>query len=74
VLTSNAVAVPVDSALFVLIAFVGVLEPSVVWQVFWVNVAIKGVVTFLSIPWIYLVRPAPLEEVEVPNRAARQTG
>jgi hypothetical protein len=31
----------------------------VLWDIFWLNVAIKGVVTIVSIPWIYLVRPAP---------------
>jgi uncharacterized integral membrane protein (TIGR00697 family) len=60
VLASNAVAIPLDSAVFVSIAFIGVLSAPVVWEVFWVNVAIKGVVTLLSIPWIYLVRPAEL--------------
>ena len=54
--------------------FVGVLEPSVVWEVFWVNVALKGIVTLLSIPWIYLVRPAPLEGVERPDRAPLRSG
>ncbi len=63
VLASNAVAVPLDSGIFVAIAFIGVLEGAVVWQVFWVNVALKGLVTLVSIPWIYLVRPAPLTEV-----------
>lgn len=61
VLASNSVAVPLDSALFVSIAFIGVLPSAVVWEVFWVNVVIKGLVTLISIPWIYLVRPAPLE-------------
>jgi uncharacterized integral membrane protein (TIGR00697 family) len=61
VLASNSVAVPLDSALFVLIAFVGVLPSAVVWEVFWVNVVVKGLVTLISIPWIYLVRPTPLD-------------
>ena len=61
VLASNSVAVPLDSALFVSIAFVGVLPSAVVLEVFWVNVVIKGLVTLISIPWIYLVRPAPLD-------------
>ncbi len=60
VLVSNAVAVPVDSGLFVLIAFAGVLAGGVIMEIFWVNVAFKGLVTLVSIPWIYLVRPAPL--------------
>jgi uncharacterized PurR-regulated membrane protein YhhQ (DUF165 family) len=61
VLVSNSVAIPLDSAMFVSVAFVGVLPSAVVWEVFWVNVVVKGVVTLVSIPWIYLVRPAPID-------------
>ena len=58
VLSSNAVAIPVDSAVFVgLATLFGVFPPEVAWSIFGVNVVIKGVVTILSIPWIYLVRP-----------------
>ena len=61
VLVSNAVAIPVDSALFVGLATVfGVFSPEVAWSIFWLNVIFKGVVTLVSIPWIYLVRPTPL--------------
>jgi hypothetical protein len=61
VLSSNAVAVPVDSAVFVGVAVLtGVFPSAVAWSIFWVNVVVKGVVTLLSIPWIYLVRPSPL--------------
>jgi hypothetical protein len=61
VLSSNAVAIPVDSALFVGIATaLGAFPPEVAWSIFWVNVLFKGVVTLVSIPWIYLVRPTPL--------------
>jgi uncharacterized integral membrane protein (TIGR00697 family) len=60
VLASNAVAIPVDSAIFVLVAFGGVLAGATVWEIFWVNVIFKMVVTLISIPWIYLVRPTPL--------------
>lgn len=56
VLASNAVAVPVDSALFVLVAFGGVLPGADVWEIFATNVAVKGAVTVMSIPWIYMVR------------------
>lgn len=63
VLASNSVAVPLDSALFVSVAFLGVLPSPVVWEVFWVNVVIKGLVTLISIPWIYLVKPDPLQSV-----------
>jgi uncharacterized integral membrane protein (TIGR00697 family) len=62
VLFSNSIAIPVDSALFVgLATLFGVFSPEVAWSIFWVNVALKGVVTLVSIPWIYLVRPARLQ-------------
>lgn len=61
VLFSNAVAIPVDSAIFVGLATVfGVFPAEVAWSIFWVNVVIKGLVTVISIPWIYLVKPTPL--------------
>lgn len=61
VLVSNAVAVPIDSALFVGLATVfGVFPVEVSMTIFWVNVVFKGAVTLISIPWIYLVRPTPL--------------
>lgn len=61
VLVSNAVAIPIDSAIFVgLATWFGVFSPEVAWTIFWVNVVIKGLVTLVSIPWIYLVRPTPL--------------
>jgi len=56
VLASNAVSVPVDSALFVMIAFVGVLPAGVIVSIFLANVLVKGLVTLVSIPGIYLVR------------------
>lgn len=58
VLSSNAVSVPIDSMLFVLIAFVGTMPASVAWSIFWVNVVAKVTVSILSIPGIYLV-PTP---------------
>jgi hypothetical protein len=32
----------------------------VAWSIFWVNVVLKMLVTLVSIPWIYWVRPEPL--------------
>lgn len=66
VAVSNGIAIPIDSALFVLLAFGGVLATPVVWQIFWVNVVVKAAVTVISIPWIYLVRPARLDGSGVP--------
>jgi uncharacterized integral membrane protein (TIGR00697 family) len=56
VLVSNAVAIPIDSIIFVLIAFAGVVAAGEVWEIFATNVAVKGLVTVVSIPWIYFVR------------------
>lgn len=55
VLVSNAVSVPIDSIIFALIAFSGVLPQETVWLIIWANIAIKGIVTLISIPLIYLV-------------------
>ena len=64
VLASNSIAVPIDSAIFVGLATgFGVFSPDVAWSIFWVNVAIKGLVTVISIPWIYMVKPTPLAAV-----------
>lgn len=61
VLSSNAVAIPVDSALFVgLATMFGAFPAAAALSIFWVNVIFKGLVTLVSIPWIYLVRPTPL--------------
>jgi uncharacterized integral membrane protein (TIGR00697 family) len=65
VLVSNAVAIPVDSALFVgLATLFGVFPAEVAVTIFWVNVVFKGVITLVSIPWIYLVRPTPLSTAQ----------
>ncbi|MDH5371624.1 MAG: queuosine precursor transporter [Acidimicrobiia bacterium] len=75
VLASNAVAVPIDSALFVWLAFGGLLpgsEPlatAVLMSIFWANVFVKGAVTLVSIPWIYLVKPSPLPQSETDRSA-----
>lgn len=60
VLSSNGVSIPIDSAVFVAIAFAGVAPASDVWEIFWVNVVFKGVISVLSIPLIYSVRPFPV--------------
>lgn len=55
VLISNAVSVPLDSVLFAMIAFYGDLPTSVVIGIIGANIAIKGAVTVLSLPAIYMV-------------------
>ena len=65
VLLSNAVSVPVDNLIFAIGAFAPLfflsqaqqdasLPWEAVWDIFWVNLAIKGLVSILSIPFIYL--------------------
>lgn len=61
VLASNAVSVPVDSAIFVLIAFAGVLPGAVVWSIFVSNMLVKGAVSILSIPAIYTVKDTRIQ-------------
>ena len=56
VLVSNGVSVPLDSALFCGLAFIGRMGFGVVVAIFLANVLLKGVFTLVSLPWIYLVR------------------
>ncbi len=56
VLVSNAISVPLDSLIFVWLAFGGVFPTGVVWSIFQANVLLKGAVTVLSLPTIYVVR------------------
>jgi uncharacterized integral membrane protein (TIGR00697 family) len=56
VLASNGVSIPVDSLIFCWVAFGGVLPNSVVWSIFTANVIVKGLVTLISLPGIYLVK------------------
>ncbi|KPJ61495.1 MAG: hypothetical protein AMJ46_02135 [Latescibacteria bacterium DG_63] len=56
VLTSNSVSIPLDSAIFCFMAFGGVLSSAVVLSIFYSNVIVKGVVTLVSLPWIYVVK------------------
>ena len=56
VLFSNAISVPLDSLLFCWLAFGGVLPTDVVWSIFWANMLLKGAVTLLGLPLIYLVK------------------
>ena len=55
VLFSNVVSVPVDSLIFGLIAFWGLMSADTVWSIILANIIVKGIVTIISIPVIYLV-------------------
>jgi hypothetical protein len=56
VLVSNAISVPLDSLVFCWGAFGGRMPVATVWSIFWANVLLKGIVTLLSLPGIYLVK------------------
>jgi uncharacterized integral membrane protein (TIGR00697 family) len=62
VLVSNAFSIPIDSLIFVWIAFGGVFPAAVVWSIFVSNVIIKGATTLISLPGIYLVKERKVEE------------
>lgn len=62
VLVSNAFSIPIDSLIFVWIAFGGVLPAAVVWSIFVSNVIIKGATTLISLPGIYLVKERKIKE------------
>jgi uncharacterized integral membrane protein (TIGR00697 family) len=55
VLISNSISVPLDSLIFCWGAFGSQLPGATVWSIFWANVLVKGAVTLLSLPGIYLV-------------------
>lgn len=56
VLVSNTISIPVDSLIFCWVAFGFALPHSVVWSIFFSNVIVKGLVTLVSLPSIYLVK------------------
>ena len=58
VLSSNAVSIPIDSLIFCWGAFGFLLPHDVVWSIFFANVIVKGAVTLISLPSIYLVKEA----------------
>ncbi|MGB5745871.1 MAG: queuosine precursor transporter [Desulfobacterales bacterium] len=64
VLSSNAVSIPVDSLIFCWGAFGFSLPHDVVWSIFFANVIVKGAVTIVSLPAIYLVKAQPEASTE----------
>jgi len=60
VLVSNSLSIPIDSLIFVWIAFGGSMPSAVVWSIFASNVIIKGLTTLISLPGIYLVKEKPV--------------
>lgn len=73
VLVSNAVSIPVDNLIFAVGAFAPLfflsqyqrdqsLPWDAVWDIFWVNLVVKGLVSLASIPFIYLTKDRHLAE------------
>lgn len=56
VVASNAVSVPIDSVLFVVIAFAGAMPGSLIRSIIWTNIVWKGLISVAMIPLIYSVR------------------
>ena len=56
VLTSNFISVPLDSIIVTVIAFYGVMPNSVLISITLVNIAIKYIITLVTVPSIYLVK------------------
>jgi uncharacterized integral membrane protein (TIGR00697 family) len=54
VLVSNAVSIPIDSAIFSFGAFAFTLPASSVWEIFIMNFLVKFGVTLASLPLIYI--------------------
>ncbi len=54
VFVSNSIALVVDSIVFSLIAFVGSLPMSLVWEIAVTNIVIKFVISLVSTPAIKL--------------------
>ena len=55
VLVSNAIGIPLDRALFLLIAFAGASSGDDMWLMFWGATVVRLVFGIISIPGIYLV-------------------
>ncbi|MEO0082577.1 MAG: queuosine precursor transporter [candidate division WOR-3 bacterium] len=65
VLASNSVSVPLDSALFCSLAFIGRMPLAVVVSIFLANILAKGVTTLVSLPMIYTVRERSTQDQAV---------
>jgi uncharacterized integral membrane protein (TIGR00697 family) len=54
VLVSNGISIPIDSLIFSVVAFGGIMPWSVVFDIFIFNLIVKFAVTLVSIPLIYI--------------------
>lgn len=55
VVSSNTVSIPLDSVIFVAIAFAGQVPAAVAASMIWANIVVKGATTLISVPLIYVV-------------------
>lgn len=62
VLASNAVSLPIDSFIFTVLAFGGAMPVAGLWAIAKGQVVFKAIVTIVSLPLIYTVKEAPLEQ------------
>ncbi len=62
VFASNSISIPVDSLMFPIIAFAGVLGAEGLQQMVWTNIIVKALVTSLVFWTIYLVPEKPIYE------------
>jgi uncharacterized integral membrane protein (TIGR00697 family) len=60
VFASNSVSIPVDSLIFPIIAFAGVVGAEGLQQMVWTNIIVKAIVTVLAFWTIYLVPEKPI--------------
>lgn len=60
VFVSNAISIPVDSVLFPLIAFSGIVGIDAMMQMFGTNIIVKALTTLLAFWTIYLVPEKPI--------------
>ncbi|HJR25817.1 MAG TPA: queuosine precursor transporter [Acidimicrobiales bacterium] len=81
VLVSNAVSVPLDNVIFAVAAFGSLpllrdhaltLPWDAVWEIFWVNLTVKAIVSGASVPLIYL-SPTPHVDVASTSRRRRSS-
>lgn len=62
VFVSNSISIPIDSILFPVIAFTGIIGADAIVQMFWTNIAVKAITTLLVFWSIYLVPESPIYE------------
>ena len=55
VFVSNSISIPLDSVLFPVIAFSGIISAVAMVEMFWTNITVKAIVTLLVFWTIYLV-------------------